>query len=141
MQKFQEILFIFWEKLYQSFSKAINQELVASTQSVHRGGLGIALAKTAMGGRLGMEISLEKLRDIKMREDYILYSESQGRLVVTVNPEYASKFEKVMEGSRVVRIGKVRSDNQFIIRNEKGTIIDTNVNEMLKSYKSTFKNY
>lgn len=25
-----------------------------------------------------------------MRNDYILYSESQGRLVVTINPKYAS---------------------------------------------------
>ena len=129
------------KRLYESFSEAINQGLVASAQSVHKGGLGIALAKTAMGGKLGMEVSLGELRDIEMRDDYALYSESQGRLVVTINPEYAPKFEKMMEGSRISKIGVIRDDDKFVVKGRKEIIMDTNVNEMLTSYKSTFKDY
>lgn len=124
------------KRLYESFSQAVNHELIASAQSIHRGGLGIALAKTAMGGRLGMEISLGELRDIEMRDDYTLYSESQGRLVVTINPEYASKFERVMGGNRIARIGVMRNDDRFIIDGRKGkTVVETNVNDLLNSYK------
>jgi len=130
------------KRLYDKFSQALNQGLVASSQSVHRGGLGVALAKTAMGGRLGMEVSLGELRDIGMREDFALYSESQGRLVVTVNPDYASEFENVMKGERVARIGTVRSDDRFIIdgRREKA-VVETSVGNMLHSYKSTLGKY
>jgi len=130
------------KRLYDKFSQALNQGLVASSQSVHRGGLGVALAKTAMGGRLGMEVSLGELRDIGMREDFALYSESQGRLVVTVNPDYASEFENVMKGERVARIGTVRSDDRFIIdgRREKA-VVETSVGDMLHSYKSTLGKY
>ena len=130
------------KRLYDKFSQALNQGLVASSQSVHRGGLGVALAKTAMGGRLGMEVSLGELRDIGMREDFALYSESQGRLVVTVNPDYASEFENVMKGGRVARIGTVRSDDRFIIdgRREKA-VVETSVGDMLHSYKSTLGKY
>jgi phosphoribosylformylglycinamidine synthase subunit PurSL len=128
--------------LYRKFSQALNQGLVASSQSVHRGGLAVALAKTAMGGRLGMEVSLGELRDIEMRDDFALYSESQGRLVVTVNPEYASEFENVMKEERVARIGTVRKDDRFVVYGKTGkAVVETNVNDMLHSYKSTFARY
>ncbi len=127
--------------LYESLSEAINQELVASAQSVNKGGLGIALAKTAMGGRLGMDVSLGELRDIEMRDDYALFSESQGRLIVTINPEYASKFEKIMEGNSIAKIGVIRNDDKFVVKGRKETAMDTNINEMLTSYKSTFGDY
>ena len=139
--KVPKVIFERNKRLYESFSETINQEFIVSAQSVHRGGLGIALAKTAMSGRLGMEISLEELNDTGMRDDYALYSESQGRLVVTINPEYAFKFEKIMKGNRVSKIGVVRNDNKFVVSGRKKIIVDTNVNEMLNSYKSTFKDY
>ena len=128
------------KRLYEKFSQALSQGLIASSQSVHRGGLAVALAKTAMGGRLGMEVSLGQLQDIEMRDDFALYSESQGRLVVTVNPEYASVFEKFMEGERVARIGIVKSDDRFVIDGGRA-VVETSVNDMLHSYKSTFARY
>ncbi len=130
------------KRLYESFSQATNKGLIASAQSIHRGGLGIALAKTAMGGMLGMTVSLTRLRDNTMRDDYALYSESQGRFVVTVNPEYASEFERIMEGNKVARIGAIRNDHEFFIEGRRGElVISTNVNGLLNSYKSTFEGY
>jgi phosphoribosylformylglycinamidine synthase len=125
-------------KLYESYSQALNIGLVASAQSVHRGGLGIALAKTSMGGRLGMDISLTQ----ESRSDVVLYSESQGRIVVTVNPAYAPEFERAMDGNKITRIGTVRADNKFIIRGATGTsVVETSVDDMLHSYKETFRDY
>jgi len=130
------------KRLYDKFSQALNQGLVASSQSVHRGGLGVALAKTAIGGRLGMEVSLGELRDAEMRDDFALYSESQGRLVVTVNPEYASQFEGILKGERVARIGTVRGDDRFVIEGSRGkAVVETNVSDMLHSYKSALGGY
>ena len=89
-----------------------------------------------------MEVSLGELRDAEMRDDFALYSESQGRLVVTVNPEYAAQFEYMMGGERVVRIGTVRSDDKFIIEGRIGNaVVETNVNDMLHSYKLTLGKY
>ncbi|MDP4039259.1 MAG: AIR synthase-related protein [Candidatus Pacearchaeota archaeon] len=128
--------------LYEKFFQALDQELIASSQSIHRGGLGIALAKIAMGGRLGMEVSLGELRDVEMRDDFALYSESQGRLVVTVNPDYASEFESVVKGGSVARIGVIRADDRFIIDGRRGkVVVETSINDMLNSYKSTFRSY
>ena len=45
-------------KLYKSVYKAISKRLLASSISVTKGGLAIALAKTAVGGQLGLKINL-----------------------------------------------------------------------------------
>ena len=127
---------------YDALSQAIDAGVVASAQSVHRGGVGIALAKTAMGGRLGMEISLAEANGVASRDDYALFSESQGRLVVTVAPQYRGKFEEIMHGTSIAEVGTVRGDSRFIITGTHGKeIVDTSVDSLLKSYKSTFKGY
>ncbi|MBI2043824.1 phosphoribosylformylglycinamidine synthase [Candidatus Pacearchaeota archaeon] len=126
-------------KLYQKLSVAMEKELVASAQSIHKGGLAMALAKTSMGGKLGMEVDIQGWGEI--REDELLYSESQGRLVITVNPEYAAEFERTMEGSNFRRLGVTRSDGKFIVNNKEKVIVNTEVNKMLESYKSTLRDY
>lgn len=132
------------KKLYSSLHNAIDKELVASAISVGRGGLGIALAKTAIAGKLGMDVSLKDLQKTVPRADFALYSESQGRFVVTINPDYKNKFEKVMQGHDFSYIGQVRSDNKFsIMEADKrlGFVVNTTINTLEQSYKSTFKNY
>ncbi len=129
-------------KIYQSLFKAIRQELIDSAISITRGGLGISLAKMAMAGMLGVEISLKKLPGKVKRDDYALFSETQGRIIVTIDPKNKEKFEKIMRGNSFAQIGKVNNDKEFIISGLKGkAVIKTDVELLLKSYKETFKNY
>jgi len=130
------------KRLYFALSQCIEEGLVASAQSVHRGGLAVALTKTAMGGLLGMNISLRSLPGDFTRDDFALYSESQGRIVVTVDPRYAERFERIMEGNVSARIGTVRGDNLFVVEGKNGReIIRTDLDKMLESYKGTFRGY
>lgn len=130
------------KKLYNSLHTAIKQGLVASAQSVHRGGLGIALAKTAIGGMLGMELCFETLPGNFSRNDFSLYSETQGRIVVTISPKNKEKFEQLMQGNSYAEIGKVTGDNKFSIKGKSGKqVVSTTVDEMLKCYKSTLGGY
>lgn len=117
-------------KLYNALHNCIQSNLIASAQSVGRGGLIIALAKTAMGGLLGMELSLPKSN---LRADFYLFSESAGRLVVTVNPKNKREFEKAIPHTF---LGTVTTKPQFIV----DKLIHTNVNKLLNAYRSTFKN-
>jgi len=129
------------KKLYSALHQAINKELVASSQSIGIGGLSVALAKTAMGGRRGISILLGNLHGTWTRDDYALYSESQGRFVVTINPKNREKFEQTMKGNSYSLIG-LTEDNDFIIYGENGSkIINTPITKMLESYKSTFKDF
>lgn len=129
-------------KLYDSYYSCIKKGFIASAQSVNRGGLGIALVKKAMGGMLGLKIDLRKLPGKVSREDYALFSESQGRIAVTVAPENRKIFEALIKGSAFSCIGEVSKDPKFVITGLNGdVIVKTDIYALLNSYRDTFKGY
>ena len=128
--------------LYRALSDAITNGLVASAQSIHRGGLGVALAKTAVGGMLGMNVTLTDLPGVVENDRVALWSESQGRIVVTVAPEKKRAFEQKLSGNPFKEMGVVRGDPTFTIAGIGGKqIVKTTVQELKKAYESTFKDY
>ncbi|MBI4363530.1 MAG: phosphoribosylformylglycinamidine synthase [Candidatus Doudnabacteria bacterium] len=130
------------KKLYQDLQKCIEADLVASSISVSRGGLATALAKKAIGGRLGISISLENLPGNVQRDDQALFSESQGRILVTVDPKNREEFETMMAGNSFSLIGKITADKTIRIKGLSGkTMVNLEVSEAEKAYKSTFKGY
>ncbi len=129
-------------RVYAALEKTINEGVVASAQSVHRGGLAVALAKTSIGGMLGMDISLQNLPGYSTRDDYSLFSESAGRVVLTVAPQNQGKFEQLMQGNSFAKIGTVREDNAFVVTGRNGNeIVRTNLDVILESYKAPLRDY
>ena len=58
-----------------------------------KGGLALALARTAMAGELGMTVDLDLAPGIaELPPDVALFSESNGRFVVTVAATDAAAF-------------------------------------------------
>ncbi|MFA4876550.1 MAG: AIR synthase-related protein [Methanoregula sp.] len=120
--------------IYQRLTGAISHGLVASAFPVTHGGLGIALAKVSVAGRLGMDITLPK----GMRPDYLLFSESLSRFVVTVAPDNKRAFELAL-GQDAELIGRV-TKGPFRVTGEK-LLIDVPVNELEAAYKTPFGRY
>ena len=130
------------KEVYTAFSECIEESIVASAQSVHRGGMIVALAKTAMGGKLGMEVSLRDVPGEYQRDDYSLYSETPGRLVVTVHPRHRQRFGRIMGANFYVPIGQILPHTNFRVFGRGGEkVVDTDVEEMLKSYRLRFEDY
>ena len=127
-------------RLYNALSKAMQRGLVSSAKSVTIGGLAVALAKTAMAGKLGMKLSLGNLPGKWTRDDYALFSESQGRVVVTVDPKKRGEFEDAMEGNAFALLGEVTGDGSFAVKGRKSTV-RADVETMLKRHKSTLGGY
>ncbi len=136
--------------------QAINQEIVASAHGVYRGGLGIHLAMVSMAGysdyssgnplwlpckdRLGMtiDLSLVPAEQVK-RNDLILFSESPGRFIVTIDPKNKERFEKIFKGLPFACVGKVTDKPDFIINGIDGNmILNLSVDEMKKAWKKPF---
>ncbi|MBN1645510.1 phosphoribosylformylglycinamidine synthase, partial [Candidatus Woesearchaeota archaeon] len=129
-------------RIYACLHQAIKEGMVASAQSLDRGGLGVALAKTAMAGKLGIKIDMSRLPGEAMRDDYRLFSESQGRLLVTVNPELQEAFEARMNGSQFAMVGKVTEEGLFMVVGRNGrVVINTDTESLLESYRGTFAEY
>ncbi|MFH1501330.1 MAG: AIR synthase-related protein [archaeon] len=130
-------------KTYQALEKAIQEGLVVSSLGVDKGGLGVALSKCAMGGRMGMEVNLAKAIGNFDRDDYGLFSQSQGRVVVSINPEYKDRFEKLMGKTDYSQVGVVREgDGDVVMQGILGEeVVKTDVRTMLSKYKGTFKDF
>ena len=102
----------------------------------------MALAKTALAGKLGVEVSLNNLPGFVTRNDFALFSESQGRILVTINPKNKKEFENVMKGNQFKQIGQVTKEQKIIVKGlDDKEIINLSLEKIEKAYKSTFKNY
>lgn len=92
-------------KLYQRYAQAARKHLIASGMAIGYGGLGVALAKKALAGECGVEIDLKALES-DIRADKLLFSETPGRILVTVAPGQQKAFEKAFSGyPHVTKIG------------------------------------
>lgn len=128
--------------LYNAFHLATKKGLITSAIGVNRGGIAVALAKMSSAGKLGMEVSLKKIKGKVSRDDFALFSESQGRIITTIAPENKKIFEEIMKNNSITFLGKVGKDNQVLIKGLKDNeIVKTNVEDILDSYKSTFQGY
>ncbi|MEW6671456.1 MAG: AIR synthase-related protein [Thermodesulfobacteriota bacterium] len=124
-------------RLYRALSQAIASELVASAHGVYRGGLGIHLALVAMGGNLGLDVGLARIPRIGVdRNDEILFSESAGRFIVTIDPAARERFENLFKGLDCAFVGTVTESPEVVIRGIAGNLL---ASVMLKKLKTAWK--
>jgi len=132
---------------YMWMQRAIGKGIVASCASVERGGLATALAKVSLAGRLGMDIDVQSMDEDDVvynvqRLDHLLFSESQGRFVVTVDPAKRKEFESQSEGTAISCVGRVTEEKDFVVRyGPKEEFIRTTVDDMAESYNAPFRGY
>jgi len=125
--------------LYQRLHTAIMEGTVASCHDCSDGGLGIALAESAFAGGFGMEVDLRKVpaQGIE-RDDYLLFSESQSRFVMTVHPEKKKAFLSVMKGVSLGEVGQVTKGKDFVVTGLKGTkIIQGDIYKLKAAWQRT----
>ncbi len=128
------------KKILDAVSELIERELVASIQPTGLGGLGICLAKTCIGGRLGCRIDLQKVPHEKdaARNDILLFSESVGRFVITANPKNEKEIEAVLEWIPFAKIGTVQKEKFEIVGLQNKAIASLPIAQLEESYKKTF---
>jgi len=132
--------------MYQDLAKAIQKGIVASAHAVSRGGLGVELAKVAFAGDFGMDIDLGKVAtsftDVYSPEkinSMILFSESAGRFIVTIDPRNKARFERNMAEHFYSCIGKVSGNKTFKVRGvDDLPIIEKQVAYLKAAYKKHF---
>jgi phosphoribosylformylglycinamidine synthase len=127
-------------QLYLKFHEAVQQGLISSAHAVTRGGLAVHLALTAMAGETGMDIRLADLpSDQAPSDSVLLYSESAGRFVVTIDPARRDAFEKIFAGEAIGRIGTVTESSLFRIYGKDGSaIIEEDISLLKDCWKKPF---
>jgi len=98
-------------ELYRRLRDAMRANIVRSCHDLSDGGLAVALAETAFAGGYGISAYLSRVPyEGVERDDFVLFSESPGRLLVTVRPEHKTAFEERMVDSMYAEIGLVTKD-------------------------------
>ncbi len=126
--------------IYQALHKAILQGRISAAASLGLGGLATAASKMALAGDLGMEIDLSSVATEPgdLRADRILYSESQGRILVSVSPANEDAFLALFEGLPCRQIGRVLDETVLRIRGvEGGLYIEDGLPSLREAYKKT----
>jgi phosphoribosylformylglycinamidine synthase len=127
-------------KIYQALHRAILKGQVSASASLGLGGLAAAAAKMALAGDLGMEIDLSSLitEPEGLRADRILYSESQGRILVSVSPENEEAFLAGLESLPCRLVGLITGDPTLRIRGiDGGPFLEEGLASLRKAYKRT----
>lgn len=124
-------------KVFRAVQTAIQQGLVASCHDCSDGGLGVALAETAFSGDLGMEIELSAIPcDGLTRRDVLLFSESQGRFVLTIPERHRQAFEALIQGLPAACVGKTTKEPYLLLAMHNQVISKTSIYELKTAWKT-----
>ncbi|MBN2139633.1 MAG: phosphoribosylformylglycinamidine synthase [Desulfovibrionaceae bacterium] len=122
---------------YETLFSAIRAGLVSACHDCSDGGLACALAEMAIGGRLGLRADLDLVPCWGGPGlAGLLYSESAGRLVVTVPQRLCAEFEALFRGQTAARIGEVAA-GPVEFRSAGATILSQEPEVLARAYKST----
>ena len=118
---------------YRALNEAQRLGLVRSCHDLSDGGLAVALAEKAFAGGFGVEIELSKVpAQAALREDALLFSESQSRLLVSIAPESRKAFEALFAAQSLGCIGAVTEEKEVVVKGLEGQILIRTSNDQLK---------
>jgi phosphoribosylformylglycinamidine (FGAM) synthase-like enzyme len=105
------------KKLMEALSAAMGKGLVKACHDLSEGGIGVAAAEMAFAGGLGISLQLDKvpLGEAIARNDSILFSESNSRFLVEIDPEDKERFEQALKGVTLAAVGEVNKSDKLEI--------------------------
>jgi len=94
----------------------------------------VALAKVAIAGRLGMDITIPET----LRPDIFLFSETLGRFVVTVAPDHKRAFERAL-GPDAFLLGKTGGSRLRVTG--RTLLLEQEIAALEEAYKVPFRGF
>ncbi|MBA7654921.1 Phosphoribosylformylglycinamidine synthase subunit PurL [subsurface metagenome] len=128
-------------KIAKKISAAIAQGLIVSCHDCSEGGLAVALAEMAFAGGLGIEADLRGLPKSEncTKANTQLFSESNSRYVVEVEPDNYDAFAKLMLNLPFGQIGKVTEEKILVIKVQNGrAVIELDLDSLKEAWQEPF---
>jgi phosphoribosylformylglycinamidine synthase len=98
--------------LQETVRRLIGEKLIQSAHDCSEGGLFVTLLESAMtSGTIGFDIHLPE----DIRKDVLLFGESAGRIVVSVNTALTSMFEAELGEQPFVKLGCTKAGGELCI--------------------------
>jgi phosphoribosylformylglycinamidine synthase len=127
------------KRTFRAITAAIDKGLIKSCHDISEGGLAVAAAEMAFAGGLGLKIDLKKVpgKDL-IRNDFVLFSESNSRFIVEVAETYKEDFEALMKGKVCALIGEVTKEPRLTIKSlREQVVVDATLETLRCSWKET----
>lgn len=125
------------KRTFRAITRAVGKGTIKSCHDPSEGGLAVAIAEMALASEFGAELNLTNVPSGKSdRNDTLLFSESNSRFIVEVDPRDKAAFETIMKGKTYAEIGKVTENPQLIIHGLEGTIV---VDEKVATLRKTWR--
>ncbi|MEM2935953.1 MAG: AIR synthase-related protein, partial [Candidatus Bathyarchaeia archaeon] len=127
------------KRTMEAVTAAIDAGYIKSCHDLSEGGLGVAVAEMAFTGGHGTELYLERVpRSGILRDDHLLFSESNSRFLVEVPERFRDPFETLAKGVSRALVGRVKGENRLHIHGLRGNlIVDVSLAELRKAWKGT----
>ena len=126
---------------YRTLNLAQQQGLIASCHDLSDGGLGVALAESAFAGGFGVRADLASIAaDEGLREDKLLFSESQSRLLVSVAAQNRAAFEGLFAGQSCSLFGEVTARPALIVRGlRQQELLNVPINDLKEAWQAPLR--
>ncbi|MBC7236420.1 MAG: phosphoribosylformylglycinamidine synthase subunit PurL [Chloroflexi bacterium] len=123
----------------RALHRAMRRGLVRACHDLSEGGLAVALAETAFAGELGAVVNLGQICSSEgpLADDWLLFSESNGRYLVEVSPEDVDAFEALLADVPWARIGQVILDPRLVIQScrDGGTLFSLPLEALRRAWR------
>ena len=121
----------------------LKKGLAKSCHDLSEGGLLVALAEMALGGRLGLNLDVSRALDSlsaqeKMCKDAFYFSESLSRYLVEVRPENLATAIKNVGQIPCFDLGQVTQNDRIVISSNDACDLDVSVSDCLAAFKTAF---
>jgi phosphoribosylformylglycinamidine synthase subunit PurSL len=120
--------------------RAMEAGLIRSCHDCSEGGIGVALAEMAFAGGVGAEIKLAAPPVTSdMREDYLLFSESNSRFLIEVEPVHADALETMMRGLPFAWIGETTDAGRMVVQGARSVLVDEKLADLKEAWQKPLR--
>jgi len=121
----------------EKLSQAIEKGLVKACHDCSEGGLAVALSEMAFTGDLGLDVDIGKVPvSESLRDDILLFGESNGRLLIEVLADKTADFEKTMKDSPFSCIGVVKKEQRLTITKDGEKLLESELSALIGAWKT-----
>jgi phosphoribosylformylglycinamidine synthase len=122
--------------LYRAIDRAQRDALIQSATTPGKGGLALSLARCVMAAGLGLDLDLGDCPDLAgLAPDAALFSESNGRFVVTSSPDDAARLAELFRGLPCRCVGRVVEEPRLRVRSGEQPWLDLDADQLKKAFK------
>ncbi len=127
------------KRIVDSVVEAIDSGIVKACHDLSEGGLAVAMSEMTFAGDCGIDLWLKNVPRSRslIRNDFLLFSESNSRFLVEVDKKHSEDFRELMRGNPCALIGAAKRDATFSVYGVNGNkLVETNLATLRKAWKT-----